>query len=88
MEKLSVRVLGSIKYLLSNPGAVAIIGAENHPLLQRTALNEWELRFTENIPWDHIKLDNPLIIKKPTQNKKDVIFANGSKARFIHFTRT
>ncbi len=85
MAKPVVLQLGVISYLLKNSGSVAIIGAESFPLLQRTALNEWKNRFTSVVPWDHLTKPNPLIIKKPTQNAKDVLFANGSIARLYPF---
>lgn len=72
-----------IDYCLDNPGCVAIIGGINYPLIKRTVEKEWQDRFTTLAPWDHLQLQNRLIIKKPTQNAKDVIFANGTIAR-IH----
>lgn len=70
-----------IQYLLENPGSVAVIGAENHPLLERSAKEEWRKRFSIHSDWDH-----PLIARKPTQQNNRVRLANGSSAWFIHFS--
>lgn len=74
-----------ISYALKYPGSTVVVGAVNFPLLQRTALKEWTDRFSIRTPWDHLRLPNRLIIKKPTQNDKSLIFANGSKVLFLHF---
>lgn len=74
-----------IKFLLTNKGAVAVVGAQNYPLLQRTAMREWQDRFTDVVPWDYMKMQRPIILKKPTQNDKRVILQNGSQAYFLHF---
>lgn len=70
-----------IQYLLENPGSVAVIGAENHPLLERSAKEEWRKRFTIHSDWDH-----PLIARRPTQQSNRVRLTNGSSAWFIHFS--
>lgn len=75
----------AIKFCLDNPGVLVVLGAENYPLLKRTQENEWTNVFTNKVPWDHLKSAAPLIIKKPTQTDKRVIFANGSQALFLHF---
>ncbi len=76
----------TISYLLKYPGSIGVVGAESFPLLQRTVLKEWADRFTEKTPWDHLKLPNRLILKKPTQTDKSIVFANGSRAIFQHFS--
>jgi hypothetical protein len=70
-----------------NPKAVAVIGAENMPLLQRAQISEWEKRFTNMVPWDHLKLKNRLITRKPTQNDRSTLFTNKSRALFMYFTK-
>lgn len=76
-----------LQYMLKYKGAVAIVGAQNYPLLQRTALKGIQDRFTDVVPWDHMDYEKPLIIKKPTPNDKRVILANGSQAHMIHFNK-
>lgn len=84
--KTVAAVARTIQYLMDYPGTTAIIGAENFPLLQRTALKEWEDKFTNLTPWDHIREKDSIIISKPTQAKKQIQFRNGSRAIFLHFT--
>lgn len=75
-----------IKYLLDNPGAIAIVGAENRPLLWRSAVKIWQERFTYQTPWDHLKLKNKLITRKPSMNEPRIDFTNGSVVYFLHFS--
>jgi len=70
-----------IQYLLENPGAQAVVGAQNWPLLQRTAYDEWRKRFSIRSDWDH-----PLVEKKPTQQRKQLQLTNGSTVWFLHFS--
>lgn len=70
----------TMQYLLAYPGSVALVGAENQPLLQRTALEEWRKRFTVYKDWDH-----PLVDRYPTQHTKRLRLRNGSTAWFLHF---
>lgn len=70
-----------IQYLLENPGAQAVVGAQNWPLLQRTAYDEWRKRFSIRSDWDH-----PYVEKKPTQQRKQLQLTNGSTVWFLHFS--
>jgi hypothetical protein len=74
-----------LQYLLRYKGSLAVIGASNYPLLQRTALKEIQDRFTNIVPWDFMRDAKPIILKKPSQNDKRIILANGSQALTIHF---
>lgn len=84
--KTTAAVARVVSFLLKNKGAVGVVGATNYPLLQRSALKEWTDRFTEKAPWDFLKHEPPIIIKKPSQTDKRVIFANGSQCYFLHFS--
>lgn len=75
-----------IQFLIDNPGSVAIIGAENRPLLWRSSVKVWQDRFTNVTPWDHLKLPNRLITRKPTMTEPRIDFTNGSVAHFLHFS--
>lgn len=84
--KTVASVARTISYLLKYPGAVAIVGAVNFPLLTRTQMKEWGDRFKTRIPWDEIRQKAPLLVKKPTQTDKRALLANGSQAYFLHLT--
>lgn len=83
--KTTAAVARTIDFLMRNKGAIAVVGATNFPLLQRTALREWQDRFTNLVPWDYMKLPEPPILKKPSQNDKRAVLFNGSQAYFLHF---
>lgn len=73
-----------ISYLLKYPGSLAIVGATNYPLLQRTVLKEFGDRFMEKIPWDLAGKKNSPLVRRPTQNDKRCIMSNSSQALFMH----
>lgn len=75
-----------IKYLLDNPGSTAILGATNRPLLFRSVVKVWQEVFSDVTPWDHLKLPNRLITRKPTMTEPRIDFTNGSVAYFLHFS--
>jgi hypothetical protein len=79
--KTAAAVARTIQFLLENPGASAVVGAENWPLLSRTAYDEWRRRFTIHEDWDH-----PLVLKRPTQQTKRLRLKNGSSVWFLHFS--
>ncbi len=70
-----------MQFLLENPGTTAVVGAENMPLLKRTAWEYWRQRLTIFQDWDH-----PLVAKKPSQHESRLRLTNGSQVWFIHFS--
>lgn len=84
--KSLVTCIKVIKFLLDNPGSVGILGAANRPLLFRSAVKIIQNMFSEITPWDHIKLPNRLITRKPTITDPRIDFSNGSILYLLHFS--
>ena len=75
-----------VKYLLDNPKSTAIMGAINRPLLWRSVVKVLQDMFTTQTPWDHLKLPNRLITRKPTLTEPRIEFTNGSVMYLLHFS--
>ncbi len=70
-----------IDYALRYPGCTILVGAETRELLKRTAMKEWETRFSINSPWDH-----PLVARRPNDHQKSLRLKNGTTVWFLHFS--
>ena len=79
-SKSVVAIAKGIWYALNHPGCTLLIGAKTLDLLKRTALREWQKRFTIRQPWDH-----PMVERAPNDHNKALYLKNGSVVWFLYF---